>query len=59
MASLIYTGPGQCDGSSGRPGLGGRGVPGDELLRRNGLPQRNRGDDDPLGEIVYVSATLA
>jgi hypothetical protein len=35
------------------------GVPGNELLRRHGLPPRDHGDDDPLGEIIYVSATLA
>ncbi|MGI9123966.1 MAG: class I SAM-dependent methyltransferase [Mycobacterium sp.] len=33
------------------------GTPGDELLRRNGLRPPDRGDYDPLGEIVYVSAT--
>lgn len=33
------------------------GVPGDELLSRAGLPLPDRSDYDPLGEIVYVSAT--
>lgn len=60
MASLIYTGPrGNVMDHLAALGWAVAGVPGDELLRRNGLPQRNRGDDDPLGEIVYVSATLA
>jgi hypothetical protein len=35
------------------------GTPGDELLRRNGLQPPDREDYDPLGEITYVSATLA
>jgi methyltransferase (TIGR00027 family) len=35
------------------------GVPRDELFARNGLPAPNLEDDDPLGEIIYVSATLA
>lgn len=60
MPSLIYTGPrGNVMDHLAALGWAVEGVPGDELLRRNGLPPRNRDDDDPLGEIVYVSATLA
>ena len=33
------------------------GVPGAELFTRSGLQPPDRGDYDPLGEIVYVSAT--
>jgi hypothetical protein len=32
-------------------------VPGDELLRAAGLQPPDRDDYDPLGEIIYVSAT--
>jgi methyltransferase (TIGR00027 family) len=59
MPSLIYTGPrGNVMEHLSALGWSVDGVPGDELLRRHGLPPRDRGVDDPLGEIVYVSATL-
>ena len=60
MPSLIYTGP-RGNVMDRLTGLGWEvgGVPSNELLRRHGLPLRDHGDDDPLGEIVYVSATLA
>ena len=59
MPSLIYTGP----RSNVIEHLGGLGwdvasVPGNELLRENGLAPRDPAHDDPLGEIIYVSATL-
>ena len=58
MPSLIYTGPrGNVMEYLTSLGWNVAGVPGDELLRRNGLPPRDRSADDPLGEIVYVSAT--
>ena len=59
MASLVY--PGQrshvMDYLRGK-GWDVTGVPGDELFRRNGLQPPDRDGYDPLGEIVYVSATL-
>jgi len=60
MPSLIYTGPrGNVMDQLSALGWDVDGVPGDELLRRHGLPPRDHADDGPLGEIVYVSATLA
>lgn len=60
MPSLIYTGP-RGNVMEQLAGLGWTvdGVPGNELLRRAGLPPRSYTDEDPLGEIVYVSATLS
>ena len=58
MPSLIYTGPRRnVMEYLAERGWVVDGVPGNELLRRNGLPPRENTDDDPLGEIVYVSAT--
>ena len=58
MPSLVYTGPrGNVMDHLAALGWDVDGVPGNELLRRHGLPPREH-DDDPLGEIVYVSATL-
>lgn len=59
MPSLIYPGP----RSHVMEYLRGKGwdvdgVAGDELFRRNGLQPPNRDGYDPLGEIVYVSATI-
>jgi len=58
MPDLIYPGP----RSSAMDYLGAMGwqvtaTPGDELLIRSGLQPPNRGDYDPLGEIIYVSAS--
>lgn len=58
MASLVYPGP-------RRPvmdylsvlGWQVSGTPDAELFADAGLPAPERGDDDPLGEIVYVRAT--
>lgn len=58
MPSLIYPGPRHnvvdylCEA-----GWQVSSVPGDELLARHGMQPPDRGDYDPLGEIVYVSAT--
>lgn len=59
MPSLVYTGP-RANVMDTLTALGWdvQGVGGDELLRRHGLPPRERGPDDPLGEITYVSARL-
>lgn len=59
MPSLVYAGP----RSHVMEYLGGKGwevtgVPGRELFLRNGLQPPDRQGYDPLGEIVYVSATL-
>lgn len=59
MASLVYTG----HRHSAMDYLGARGwqvtaVPTSELFSRNGLEPPEPNDQDPLGEIVYVSATL-
>jgi methyltransferase (TIGR00027 family) len=60
MPSLIYTGPRNNVMEYLRSsGWTVTGTPGDELLRRNGLQPPDREDYDPLGEITYVSATLA
>jgi methyltransferase (TIGR00027 family) len=60
MASLVYTG----DRHSAMDYLGERGwqvtaVPTSELFSRNGLRPPEPNEQDPLGEIVYVSATSA
>ncbi len=58
MPALIYAGPRNNVMDYLRAkGWTVSGVPGDELLRRNGLPTPDRGDYDPLGEIVYVSGS--
>lgn len=59
MPSLVYTGS-RSDVMDHLAGLGWAvaGVPGNELLKRHGLPPRDYDNDDPLGEIIYVSATL-
>ncbi len=59
MASLVYSG----ERSHVMEYLTGRGwhvsgVPDRELFTRNGLEPPEPDDHDPLGEIVYVSATL-
>ena len=58
MPALIYAGP----RNNVMDYLNTRGwqvtaVPGDELLRAAGLQPPDRDDYDPLGEIIYVSAT--
>ena len=58
MPDLIYSGP----RSSAMDYLGATGwqvtaTPGNELFVRSGLQPPDRGDYDPLGEIVYVSAS--
>jgi methyltransferase (TIGR00027 family) len=58
MASLIYPGPRSNVMDYLRDaGWQVTAVPGDELLLRAGLQPPDRGDYDPLGEIIYVSAT--
>ena len=57
MPDLIYPGP----RSSAMDYLGATGwqvtaTPGNELFIRSGLQPPDRGDYDPLGEIIYVSA---
>jgi methyltransferase (TIGR00027 family) len=59
MAALVYTG----QRHSAMDYLGERGwqvtaVPTSELFSRNGLRAPEPNEQDPLGEIVYVSATL-
>jgi methyltransferase (TIGR00027 family) len=58
MPALIYPGP-RNNVMEYLQDAGWRvsGVGGDELLIRAGLQPPDRGDYDPLGEIVYVSAT--
>lgn len=58
MPALIYSGPRSnvMDYLSGK-GWQVTGVGGDELLRRSGIEPPERDGYDPLGEIVYVSAT--
>ena len=58
MPDLIFPGP----RSSAMDYLGAKGwqvtaTPGNELFIRSGLQPPDRGDYDPLGEIVYVSAS--
>lgn len=57
MPSLIYPGP-RNNVVEYLDSLGWdvTGVPGGELFTRNGLEPPDRGDYDPLGEIIYVSA---
>jgi hypothetical protein len=59
MPSLVYAGPrSHVMEYLQSTGWTVTGVPGGELFRRNGLARPDREDYDPLGEIVYVSATL-
>jgi methyltransferase (TIGR00027 family) len=60
MGSLVYTGPrSHVVEYLGANGWDVTGTPGDELFQRNGLPTPpERDDNDPFGEIIYVSATL-
>ena len=60
MASLVYPGPRShvMEYLRGK-GWAVTGVPGDELFVRSGLQPPDRDGYDPLGEIVYVSATLS
>jgi len=58
MPSLIYPGPrNNVVDYLGSLGWDVTSAPGSELFRRNGLEPPDRGDYDPLGEIIYVSAT--
>jgi methyltransferase (TIGR00027 family) len=59
MPSLVYAGPRShvMEYLEAR-GWAVTGVPGGELFRRTGLVRPDRDGYDPLGEIVYVSATL-
>ncbi len=60
MPSLVYAGPrSHVMEYLETKGWAVTGVPGGELFRRNGLVRPDRDGYDPLGEIVYVSATLA
>lgn len=57
MPSLIYPGPrNNVVDYLAAAGWDVDSVPGGELFRRNGLEPPDRGDYDPLGEIIYVSA---
>ena len=59
MPSLVYAGPrSHVMEYLEAKGWAVTGVPGGELFRRNGLVRPDRDGYDPLGEIVYVSATL-
>lgn len=59
MPSLVYAGPrSHVMEYLETKGWAVTGVPGGELFRRNGLVRPDRDGYDPLGEIVYVSATL-
>ncbi|APE16578.1 class I SAM-dependent methyltransferase [Mycolicibacterium pallens] len=60
MGSLVYAGPrSHVISYLGEKGWDVTGIPSDELFARNGVPAPSeRGDNDPFGEIVYVSATL-
>jgi methyltransferase (TIGR00027 family) len=59
MPSLVYAGPrSHVMEYLQSTGWTVTGVPGGELFRRNGLVRPDREDYDPLGEIVYVTATL-
>ena len=58
MSGLIYPGPrSNVMDYLREAGWAVSGVPDAELFTRNGLAPPERGDYDPLGEIVYVSAT--
>lgn len=57
MPSLIYPGPrNNVVDYLAAAGWDVDSIPGGELFRRNGLEPPDRGDYDPLGEIIYVSA---
>jgi len=59
MPSLVYAGPrSHVMEYLEAKGWAVTGVPGGELFRRNGLVRPDRDGYDPLGEIVYVRATL-
>ena len=60
MGSLVYAGPrSHVISYLGEKGWDVTGIPSDELFARNGLPAPpERDDNNPFGEIVYVSATL-
>lgn len=59
MPGLIYAGPrNNVMDYLSAAGWQVTGVGGDALLTQAGLQPPERGDDDPLGEITYVSATL-
>ncbi|MBI3690319.1 MAG: class I SAM-dependent methyltransferase [Mycolicibacterium aromaticivorans] len=60
MGSLVYAGPrSQVMAYLTGKGWNVTGIADEELFRQLGLPARpERGDNDPFGEIVYVSATL-
>ena len=62
IGSLVYPGPrSHVIEYLGGKGWDATGTPGDELFRRLGVPtppERDESDNNPFGEIVYVSATL-
>ena len=59
MPSLVYAGPrSHVMEYLDTKGWAVTGVPGAELFRRNGLVRPDREGYDPLGDIVYVNATL-
>jgi methyltransferase (TIGR00027 family) len=60
MGSLVYSGPrSHVMEYLGGSGWDVTGTPGEELFQRSGLPTPPEEDDNnPFGEIVYVSATL-
>ncbi|NTY58432.1 class I SAM-dependent methyltransferase [Mycolicibacterium sphagni] len=62
MGSLVYAGPrSHVIEYLGGNGWDVTGTPSDELFRRSGLPtppEPDENDNNPFGEIVYVSATL-
>jgi O-methyltransferase involved in polyketide biosynthesis len=58
MPELVYPGPrSNVMEYLGLKGWQVTGTPGDDLFRRSDLTPPERGDRDPLGEIVYVSAS--
>lgn len=60
MASLVYTGPRNFVVDYLRDkGWDADGVSRTELFQRHNLPIPAAEDDDPLGEIIYISAVLA
>ncbi|OHU99040.1 class I SAM-dependent methyltransferase [Mycobacterium talmoniae] len=59
MASLVYAGArNHVVDYLGGKGWGVAGTPRAELFVRNGLEVPAPGDDDPLGEIIFISGTL-
>jgi methyltransferase (TIGR00027 family) len=59
MASLVYTGErNDIFDYLKSKGWQGEAVPRSELFRRSGLDVPNAEDDDPLGEVIFISATL-